>query len=88
MIVTSSTRTQFANLALGLVAATAAGCGGGGGGTTLHPTNVLIIVGDDIGIDMIPAYGVSATAPPLIVLPLASWVARAMIAGSLMASWS
>ncbi len=44
-----------------------ASCGGGGGGSAPpppEPANVLVVVMDDVGVDMLGAYGVHPTFPP------------------------
>jgi arylsulfatase A-like enzyme len=55
-------------LAAGMVGL-AATCGGGGGGTATppadtQPTNVLLVMLDDFGIDMFAPYGAHPTPPP------------------------
>ena len=42
------------------------GCGGSasGGGEARQPSNVLLVIADDVGVDMLAAYGVHPDAPP------------------------
>jgi arylsulfatase A-like enzyme len=53
---------------LGIAALVASSCSGGGGSgpsASPHPTdNVLVIVADDLGVDMIAAWGVHPSFPP------------------------
>ncbi len=53
--------TALAGLALAL-----AGCGGSSstGVEAREPSNVLLVVADDVGVDMLAAYGVHPNAPP------------------------
>ncbi len=57
-------------LSIVLVAAVALTCGGGGGGGSVgppaetQPTNVLLILADDLGVDMFGPYGVHPSPPP------------------------
>jgi arylsulfatase A-like enzyme len=52
--------------ALGALATCGGGGGGGsgGGGGTANATNVLLIVADDLGVDMLGAWGVHPDVPP------------------------